>query len=83
VMVLSRRLGRDAMLRPSHVDDDNVESCRRWRCRGDVDRGAMSLLRHASDGAADVTLAVAQCRCRVILATTLSTHASDGADETT
>jgi hypothetical protein len=80
-MVLPRRLGRGAISRSS--DDVNVESCRRWRCRGDVGRGAMSLLRHAGDGAAEVTLAVAQCRCQVMLTTTLSSHATDGAADAT
>jgi hypothetical protein len=35
--------------------DVAVESCWRWRCRGDVGRDAMSLPSHAGDGAVKVT----------------------------
>jgi hypothetical protein len=41
------------MSMPSHVGDSAVESCRRWRYRGDVGHGVMSLSSHAGDGAAE------------------------------
>jgi hypothetical protein len=36
----------------SHAGDGIVESCSRWRYRGDVGHGVMSLSGHAGDGAA-------------------------------
>jgi hypothetical protein len=39
----------------SHVGDGAIEPCLRWCCQGDIGRGAMSLLSHACDGAAEET----------------------------
>jgi hypothetical protein len=44
---------------------------------------AMVLLSPTSGNTAEATLVVAQCRYRVMLATVLLSHASDGAAETT
>jgi hypothetical protein len=41
----------------------------------------MLLSIHTGDGAAEATLVMAQCRCRVVLATVLLSHADDGAAE--
>jgi hypothetical protein len=43
---------------------------------------AIMLSSHAGDGAVK-DLAMAQCRCRVMLATMLLSHASDGVAEAT
>jgi hypothetical protein len=43
----------------------------------------MSLLRHVGDDAAEVMLAVAQCRCQVMLVMALSSHATDGVADAT
>jgi hypothetical protein len=60
-----------------------VESCRRWHCQFDVGRGVMLLPSHASNGVAEVMLAVARCRCRVMLVMVLSSIAGDDAVEST
>jgi hypothetical protein len=41
------------MSMPSHPVDGAAESYWRWRCRGDVGHGAMSLPSYASDDTAD------------------------------
>jgi hypothetical protein len=43
------------MVLPSHASDVDIESCWRWRCRGDVDRGVMLLSSHTSDSVAEVS----------------------------
>jgi hypothetical protein len=53
------------------VHDVAIGSCWWWRCRGDVGRGVISLSSHAGDGVAKVTLAMAWCRYRVLLAMAL------------
>jgi hypothetical protein len=44
---------------------------------------AMVLSSPTSDDVVEVTLVVARCRCRVMLVTVLSSHASNGAAEAT
>jgi hypothetical protein len=46
-------------------------------------RDAILLLSHAGDGAAEVTLVMAQCRCRVMLVMSMLSHAGNGAAEMT
>jgi hypothetical protein len=48
---------------PLHAANGAAESSWRWRCRGDVGHGVMSLSSPASDGDAEATLVVACCRC--------------------
>jgi hypothetical protein len=48
------------------LHDVATESCWRWRCRDDVGRGAMSLLCHAGDDTAELTVVP---RCWHFLAT--------------
>jgi hypothetical protein len=42
-----------------------------------------ALLSPAGDGVAEATLVVTQCRCRVMLAAVLPSHASDGVAKVT
>jgi hypothetical protein len=67
-----------SMIKP--LRDVDVESCWRWRPRGDIGRGAMSLSSHVDDGAAESywrwhcwgDLSTVRCRCRVMLKMVLS-----------
>jgi hypothetical protein len=76
---------------PSHPVDGAAESYWRWRCRGDVGHGAMSLPSYASDDTADPRwrwrcrddLATMQCHCRVMMATALPSHTGDDAVKVT
>jgi hypothetical protein len=63
--------------------DVAIDTCWRWRCRGDISRGVMSLSSLPGDGVAEVTLAVVRCPCRVMLVMTLLSLADDGAGKET